>query len=155
MKTKKGYTLVELLIAMSIISIISMLFIGSIETYKKYNNKVLVDYCNSSIVMFINDAKQFSKAHNCTSYIMFSMSKQSIELKRKGVKPELELIKKFYLPKGFKFNSIKLKSSNRFIMVDHDGNTSDAGTISYEDMEKDIKKISICVGSFSVDIKEE
>ncbi|MCY6370333.1 prepilin-type N-terminal cleavage/methylation domain-containing protein [Clostridium ganghwense] len=146
MNKKKGTTLIEVVIVLSIISILSGISITN--CYGIYNstlNSFNVDICNNSILHIINDSKQYCKGKNKTGYLVFDSRSITFHC---GL-----TVKSYEMPKEFKLESINTSSGKQLIYIDNLGNTSDACTITYKDRKGKNHFITLRVGTNYVQIK--
>lgn len=146
---RKGYTLNELIITIAIITILGAFFVKGIQNYKIYINNVDVDYCNNSILGLINDAKSYCRSKEVNGYIFFDTKIKTIYFIVNS-----ELVNKYLLPSKFILNNITLGQGSYSMVINANGFTSDACTISYLDREGNKHKISVCVGTSYVEIKD-
>jgi prepilin-type N-terminal cleavage/methylation domain-containing protein len=146
---KLGFSLIELLIVLMLLSCLFSFTPSTVKYYKSYKNSINVDYCSNSILIFINNAKQFCRATEQKGIILFDYNNGVIRFHSNN-----ELIDTFILPQGFKINAVTLPRGKIGINIDSNGTTGDACTISYRDMKGSIHNITISVGSAYVEIKE-
>jgi prepilin-type N-terminal cleavage/methylation domain-containing protein len=148
MKIKKGYTLLELMITISIISILSIMFSRYFITYEKYRNRILVDQCNNTIMSFINSCKQYCYYKDIGGYIKFDVIGNRLIF---YVGTEVKRI--LNTTRGLKLYSINVSNGDAKLNFDNKGFTSDACTMSFEDSDTKIHEITISVGTSYVEIK--
>ncbi len=148
MKIKKAYTLIELMITISILAILSMLFIKYFTTYEKYRNKILVDQCNNSIMSFINSCKQYCYYRDTSGCIKFD-----VEGNRLIFYVGTDVKRILNAPKGLKLYSINVSNGDAKLNFNNKGFTPDACTMSFVDLENKIHEITISVGTSYVEIK--
>jgi prepilin-type N-terminal cleavage/methylation domain-containing protein len=148
-RTRKGYSLNELIIVIAIFSILSGLLIKGALNYKTYSNKIDVDYCNNSIMKFINSAKAYCRNKEKSGYIYFDSPNGIIYFLTGEV-----LEDKYALPAGFRLNDVNLGIGKYAIEIDARGFTNNACTISYVDRKRSMHRITMCVGTSYVEIKD-
>ncbi|SKA76879.1 prepilin-type N-terminal cleavage/methylation domain-containing protein [Clostridium sp. USBA 49] len=143
---KKGFTLIEVLVTMSIITLLIPLTNFFISNYKKLQNDNDIKMCQIMIVSIINNSKQYCREKNKSGYILFDIAKDEIIFYCDGNKKD-----NFLLPKGIDLKSI---NTNYYkIDINNFGITNDAGTISIKDRYNKIYEITINVGVGHVEIK--
>lgn len=145
---KKGFTLIELLVSMSIMLILMNFTLITYSGFNRTVNIMDVDFFSSSFVNFINSSKKYSRINNCSTYIAFDIGNGKIYLTA-----NTKIVKKLYIPSGFKLNTVNTSSGKNKINIDNRGITSDACTISYKDRMGGQHNISICVGTAYAEIK--
>lgn len=138
----------ELLVVMSMISIISGITFVNVTSYKKIENKI--DYNNTSILIisFMNNAKLECKVMKKMGRIYIPEAGSAISFKVDGI-----VRNEFKLPAGFKIKQLKLPSNNNYISINSLGYSYDAGTIIYIDREKIEHTITMTVGQDYAEIK--
>lgn len=146
---KKGFSLIELIIVISIISILSLSIVNYIKSYNYYENKIYVDECDNSILMFINRAKMYCKSKQCSGLIIFDKVSNAIDFYENNTKH----MDAYALPEGFALNSITLGSGKVGISINNKGITVDACSIVYIDRYNNSHKLTISVGTAYVEIK--
>lgn len=144
----KGFTLIELLISISIMLILMTFTFITYSGFNRIINRMDVDLFSSSIVNFINNSKQYSRINNCSTNITFDITNEKIYLSA-----NTRIVKRLYVPKDFKLNTVNTSSGKNKINIDNRGITSDACTISYIDRMGGQHNISICVGTAYAEIK--
>lgn len=137
---KKGVSLIELIIALGVMSIFiaSTIIVSSFIINTK--NKVDVDYCNTSIINFINNSREYCRGRNVSGEIVASNNKVCL-----GVGNQTR--DTFYFPKGFKMKKGSL------ITVDNQGFIGNDYVIEYYDRKGNKFKITITVGNRHVQIE--
>lgn len=144
---KKGLTLIELLVAAAIISLMSGIGAVSIDSYKRASNNFNVKFTQNTILAFIDYAKQYCRENDAGGYLTFDMIENKIVFYRNLSKIDLII-----MPEGIKLESIN--SENNQIDINRYGITSDACTIIFRDKYKKLHHISICVGTAFVNLKD-
>ncbi len=146
---KKGYTLIEVITVLCIMSILCALFSNYWRAYNKYSNDVQITYCSSSIMTFINMCKQYCYYERKSGYIKFDLVNEELDF-YEGTKRK----RSWRLPKGFDLYGTTAGSRNNQLNFDMDGFTPNACTITYKDRYNSIHNITICVGTAYVQIQE-
>ncbi|MBP2031457.1 prepilin-type N-terminal cleavage/methylation domain-containing protein [Clostridium algifaecis] len=142
---KKGFTLIELIIVICIMSIIfsySLINLGSIGSLE---NKIDVDVFDNELLCFINRAKVYCREKNVSGYIRFDLNRRNITFNN-----DIEEISKMDLPE--KFNIIS-STGNNIIMINSSGVLGDSCSIEFKDRNGNRHCITICVGSFYAEVK--
>lgn len=128
--TRGGYTLNELIISIAMISILSTIVLKATLSYKIYLNKIDVDYCNNSIVAYINSAKNYCRNKKQSGYIIFDTSRSTLYFMINTT-----LINKYSLPDKFVLNDVRLGRDINILNIDSNGFNSNGGKIIYFDRE--------------------
>lgn len=144
----KGFTLIELMISISMILILMTFAFITYNGFNRTINKMDADFFSNSMVNFINNSKQYSRINNRSTNITFDTGNEKIYLSA-----DSKIVKRLYVPKGFKLNTVNTSSGKNKIYIDNRGVTTDACTISYLDRMGGQHNISICVGSAYAEIK--
>ncbi|ERI91314.1 prepilin-type cleavage/methylation protein [Clostridiales bacterium oral taxon 876 str. F0540] len=143
---KKGFTLLEVVVTISMLFIIASLSLINISNLQKQKNDTDVELCKSMILGTINDSKQYCRENNKPGYIIFDVSESKI-----GFYSGNKRIESLKLPGGVSIYSINTDGSR--IDIDKFGFTSDAGTIKLRDKRGCLYTITINVGAGYVEIK--
>jgi prepilin-type N-terminal cleavage/methylation domain-containing protein len=143
---RKGFTLIEVLIAVSITSILMSLLLFNASNYSRIKNEIDVGLCQNTILGMINGAKQFCREKSRPGYILFDLDKNEVDFISDNKK-----IDRFILPKGVSINSINTQYSR--VDINKNGITSDAGTIVLSDNNGKLYQIVINVGTGYAEIK--
>lgn len=144
--SKNGFTLIEVLIALSIIMISFSFSIGIIKSYKKIFCSTDVQKCSSLIVSFIMEAKHYCRNNNAPGTIIFDTANNVMIYS-----VNTNVVRKYKLPDGFKLSEIN--SKDRMITINSNGLTGSACSVKYIDREGNEHKITMRVGTFYVEIK--
>lgn len=143
----EGYSLIEMLCAISIFIILSSVSIVCLKNYNGIKNQIYIKYTDNQIVNFINNSRAYCKSRKVNGAIFIDeISKSLIFYKNAG-----DTIDKFCLPDGYKIYS--LETAYGRISIDEEGSTQDACTIRYRDLSGTLHKITLCVGTENVEIK--
>ncbi|KGI39824.1 type II secretion system protein [Clostridium tetani] len=145
-KRKPGFTLIELIIVMAIISSVAIVININRKGFSTLTNSIDCKMCNNEITNFINISKQRSRESNTLGNILFSKSNNSLILYSNSKK-----IKEYSLPKGFKMRNVN--AQNNRIYITSRGLIQDACTFTYEDRKGETHAITICVGTGHVQVK--
>lgn len=142
----KGFTLIELVI---VISIAASVFWGSmniIKSCKRIKNNTEYKGCSNSILRFIQSSKEYCRKNYAAGRIYVNEN---------GIlcfTANNTIIKRLRIPEGF--NTLHINTKDGRIIINEAGLVSSACTISYNDREKENHNITIWVGTFCADIKE-
>lgn len=148
MKTKnkkKGFTVIELLIVIGMISILFSCSLVNFGGYNKLQNRIDVDIFSNSLINLINNSKEYCRDKNIGGYLYFDTEKNFVCL-NSGT----QRVYKLELPDKFTLNIVR--PGNK-IKIDNRGITEDACTIQYKDREGEMHCITMCVGTAFVEFK--
>jgi prepilin-type N-terminal cleavage/methylation domain-containing protein len=148
MNKKRGFTLIELIITMSVMAVIGSEMAFGVTSYYKAVNKYNVQFAENSILGIISNAKQYCREKNKSGYILFNTINNDISFNSEGVRKDY-----YKMPGKIKLDSISTR--NNMIEINNKGIIGgDACTITIEDSYSKHYNITICVGTFYVEIKE-
>ena len=140
---RRGFTLIEIMIVLAIMSLIGGCSVVSIRYYKVIKNKVDSDFACNAVVSFINNSKMYCRENSCTAYITFDMVN-----KKMFFNDGMHIISKLVLT-----NKIKSYQKNsESITIDNLGFTSNACTFSITDNNGNLREITMRVGTEYVKI---
>ena len=157
----KGVTLIELIITLSLLSILLSFSFISINSLKNYENNIDIDYCNNSILSLIDNAKLYCKKENSSGHIQLDLGRNEMTFYCDNKK-----IEEYILPK--KFILYNINSEYKRIRININGMTIDgtgldgmttngvttnACTITFRDRKNELHKITIRVGTNYVEVK--
>lgn len=143
---KKGFSLIELLVVMSIIIIVASISLLGISKYYNLKNDVDLNMTESSILAMINFGKQYCREKEKSGFVLFDLEKNEVKFYSANMP-----IEGFKLPREIKIEGINT-TLNR-INIDKYGITSDAGTILLSDLNNIKYSITINVGAGYAEIK--
>jgi len=143
---KAGFTLIEVLIALSIITALFGCSLINVKNYAAIGNKMDVEIFGNSLVNFIVTSKKYCRDKNTGGYLYFLTSKNTIQLSCNS-----DIIKKVKMPEGF--SDLYINRAGSKISIDNKGFTSDACTIRFKDRCGGAHYITISVGTANVDFK--
>lgn len=146
---KKGYSIIEVIICMSLISIVITFSGINIKKFNKHVNEIEVEHCSFSIVYLINSAKLYCKQADKQGKIIFSIDDQNI-----CFYCNQKLIDKIIIPSGFKLEDVKTSKGHNIIHIEKTGETGEECTIPFRDKFEELHSITVQVGSKYVEIKE-
>ena len=143
---KKGFSLIELLVIMSIITITASISLLGISKYNNLKNEAYLNMTESSILAVINFGKQYCREKEKPGFVLFDLEKNEVKFYSAN-----RVIDGFKLPGEIKIEGVNT-NLNR-INIDKYGVTSDAGTILIRDINNKIYSITINVGAGYAEIK--
>ena len=143
---RKGFTIIELMVTLSIVCIFLSYTLMNMKGYTQISNDIDVNYSENKIVNFINMSRQYCKINDTRGHIYFVPSLDEVWFLSNTQHSD-----RFYLPEGFTLNPINL--STGYITIDQRGFTANACTIKFSDRKDKIHSITICVGTAYVEIK--
>lgn len=149
MNTRKGYTIIEVIVVLAIMSILAALFSDFFKDYSRYNNRTSSDYCGNSVMSFINTCKQYCYSKKDSGYIRFDFANSRMDFYAGGQRRST-----WRFPKGFSLYSAVTGSGGSNLNFDFDGFTANACTIVYKDSTNAIHHITISVGTAYVEVKD-
>lgn len=146
---RKGFTLMEIIVVLAIMSIIGGISALSINYYKTMKNKVDADYYCNAVVNFINTSKMYCRENSSYANVDFDEVNGEISLTSGA-----HLVKKLTLKN--KINSFKFtgRRSDKYIVIDNTGYSNDSFTIILKDNNSVKHEITMRVGTAYVKIKE-
>lgn len=144
--SKKGFTLIELIVAISMVTILFGYSFMSLKSYSKNTNDMDVNIFANTLMNFIVYSKEYCRDNNESGYLYFLSDKNKIIFCS-----STSTLNNLYLPKGF--GDLKLNLTQNKVSIDNKGFTKDACTINFKDREGGNHCVTICVGSSYVDIK--
>lgn len=146
MSIKKGYSLVELLVVLSILFLIIGYCGIKCNKFKEvYSNNIEVDFSNNYILHMLQNSSLYCKNENKSGRLDFGFDN------RVKFYCNEKLIKVYEIPKEFKFVNADLFNCN--ININNLGVIYTACRISYKDKKEKLHYITIRVGSHYVKVK--
>ncbi|MFA9399271.1 MAG: type II secretion system protein [Clostridiaceae bacterium] len=143
---KKGFTLIECIISISIVGIMVGLVSISIESYKKIENDIKISNTNNGIFYFINTYKKYCMIQECSGSINFDVSNDKITFVSNG-----KQIDEYIFLDGIDLYNPNL--INHKMNIDNKGYSSNAFTLKYRDSMKKLHTITFSVGVDYAEIK--
>lgn len=144
---KKGFTLIEIMVTMALLSIITATSLICLKGFKELKEKTEMDHAVNSVVEFINAAKSFSRNNNCSTNINISGNKDELELYS-----NIEKIKFCKLPRGIKIT--RVTSDGDDIKINNVGKAINACTLTLNNDGSLTREITIKVGTGYVSEKK-
>jgi prepilin-type N-terminal cleavage/methylation domain-containing protein len=146
---RKGFTLIEIILIIAIMSIVSGVGALSIRYYKTVNNSLDADYYCNAVVNFINNSKMYCRENYCGAIVNFDKGKNEIKLVN-GIK----VVNKLMLKDKITLFGFTGRVNNTYIVINSDGYSNDAFTIILKDNNSIEHEITMRVGTAYVKIKE-
>lgn len=146
---RRGFTLIEIILVLAIMSIITGCSVVSVRYYKEVRNKVDADYYCNAVVNFLNNSKMYCRENSCSAIVTFDMVKNEIKLEN-GITTVSKLI---FLNK-ITLYEVQGRRSNRDIVIDNKGYSNDACTIILKDNNLIEHEITMRVGTSYVKINK-
>lgn len=152
MNTKKGYTLIEVIIVIFLLVVICSITSISYKGYKNISSDIESDYYIENILDFINNAREFCRENNTVGNIIFNREQNTIFFQIRG-----STIRSLNLGNDLFLKDIVLNrifNSNSIMLIKNSGMISNPGSIYLVDKKGKEHIISICVGTSYVRIKK-
>lgn len=147
---KKGFTLLELIVSMAIIAIISSITILSVKNTCKLQNTIDVESTKRGILNIVLNSKDYCYCNKVSGHLLFDLGNEEIRFYDDSKRP-IKIVYRYTLPQEIKLVSIN--SSYSMINIGREGGLEDACTIYFKDRYKNSYTVTICVGSFMIDVK--
>ena len=146
---RKGFTLIEIIIVLLIMSIIVGCSVISAAYYKTIKNKVDAEYYCNAIVSFINNSKSYCRENSCSATVTFDIARNEIRLKN-----GINMVNKLVLSNKITLYEVNGRRTNKDIVIDNKGFSNDACTIFLKDNNSIEHEISMRVGTAYVKINK-
>jgi prepilin-type N-terminal cleavage/methylation domain-containing protein len=143
---KKGFSLIEVVICMSIIIILAASGLASFTSYRLIANETERMACEDAVISFINNGKQYCREKEEPGSILFDTSKSTVSFTSLG-----KTVDSFAFPRGIDLYSTNTNKGR--VDIDRFGFTSDAGTITIRDRYGEFHDITVNVGAGYAEIK--
>lgn len=141
----KGFTLIELVLVLGMISIFLSFSLINIGGYRSLINKIDVELFSNSLLNYINNSKEYCRDNGIGGYIYFDIETDMITLNC-GIRQ----ISKLPLPDDFRLKEVGVDNK---IKITNIGTTGSSCTIRFIDREGELHDITMCVGTEYVQIK--
>ena len=146
---RKGFTLIEIIMVIAIMSIVSGVSVLSLRYYKTVVNSLDADYYCNAVVNFINNSKMYCRENSCSAIVNFDKGKNQIKLVN-----GFNMVNKLMLKDKITLFSFTGRVNNTYIVIDSKGYSNDAFTIILKDNNSKKHEITMRVGTAYVKIKE-
>ncbi len=143
---RKGFSLIELTVAISILTIFSLAFFLNISNYKKYSSEMDMLMSENMIIALINNGKQYCREKERSGYVLFDVVRNEVSFYS-----STKRVDGIKLPKSVNIFSINTKFNK--VDINKFGTAIDAGTIILKDKEGKLYPITISVGTGYAEIK--
>ena len=147
MKKKRGFTLIEMIIVVSIMSIIGGCSVISVQYYKTIKNKIDADYYCNAVVSFINNSKMYCRENTCSAVITFDIPGNQMMLHADGMP-----INNLALSNKITLDNVNVDQSK--MGIDNKGYIKEAYTITLKGNNLVKHKITVRVGTEYIKIIE-
>ncbi|MBU3208439.1 type II secretion system protein [Clostridium algidicarnis] len=141
---KKGFTLIEILITLSLIGITAYITFIPINLVKNNIFNAEVKHCKTSIFSLVSFSSEYCKGNQKNGYIQLEKKANKISFS-----VDNKIVKVMIIPKEYKLTGGRL---DNILHVGKDG-TVQPGTISLKDSKGKEHSITIQVGNFYAEIK--
>lgn len=146
---RKGFTLIEIIVVMAIMSIIASCAVMSFRYYRTLTNKVDADYYCNAVVSFINNSKMYCRQNSCSATITFDIVGNQMRLAKGG-----NSINKLMFSNKIILCEVNGRRETGAIVIDNYGYSNDACTIILKDNNSIDHKITMRVDTAYVKIVE-
>lgn len=146
---KKGITLIELIISLSIISIMTSIVFLSFSCYKDYKIHINKEYYSNVIIDFINNSREYCREKRVRGSIYIDFCENSFTFRVENKK-----IDEVNFPKDIDLTYAVFGNGNTKISINNEGEVTTAGTLEFVDGKGEKHKITISVVTSYVRIKE-
>ncbi|MDF2504036.1 type II secretion system protein [Clostridium sp.] len=144
-----GFTLIEVLVVMTIISIVTSITLIEVKNYKTLKNEIEVKNFNSEMISLINVVRGQCILRESFAQILFEKGKNEvITYEGKSIRNRLKL------PLGFEIKENNVTNGNNLIYFDSRGMISTPCSLKYSDRNGKKHVITIGVGTAYAEIKE-
>jgi len=146
---RKGFTLIEMILVLSIISIIGGCSVLSLKYYNTVKNKLDADYYCNATVSFINNSKMYCRENSRSAIVTFDIPRNEMKLED-GIK----MVNKLEFSNKITLYQITGRQNNGDIVIDNKGYSNDACTIILKDNNLVDHEITMRVGTAYVKINK-
>jgi len=145
-KSRKGYTLIELIIVIAILAIITSIVSLNVSKFRKTINKIQIESAINEARSILSFGKYYCRKNKVTGMIIINTNNFSFLVSEKGYEIKRE-IKSIY---NLEINS---NFPGGYINIDKDGYIKSAGTIGFNSNSY-IGTIKIGVGNDIIGVSE-
>lgn len=145
-KYRKGYTLIELIIVIAILSIITSIVSLNVSKFRKTINKIQIESVINEARSILSFGKSYCRKNKVTGMIIINTNNFSFVVSENGheIKREIKAIYNLEINSNF---------SGSYISIDKDGYIKSAGTIGFNSNSY-IGTIKIGVGNDIIGVSE-
>lgn len=144
----KGFTLIEVMLVLGIISIFFSFSLINVGGYRKLTNKIDSEILSNSILNFINNSREYCRDNKIRGHIYINSDSELLN-DSMTLNCGAEQVDKISLPQGFTMEKNEMPKK---ILINSNGKITPC-TIKFSDREGELHKITICVGTEYVEIK--
>lgn len=145
----KGFTLIEIIVVMSIISIITSVVLIQFKNYKDLKNEIEVKRFNCEVISFINELRMQCIFKESFGQIYFLKGDNEIKAYESS-----RLKDRLKLPSGFVIKDNNVTTSDKLIHINSNGMITTPCSLKYLDRKGKSNVITIGVGTAYAEIKE-
>ena len=146
---RRGFTLIEMIVVIAIITLMLGCSIISVRYYKSVKNKVDADYYCNATVGFINNAKMYCRQNTCSAIVTFDKVRNEINLEN-----GLNTVNTLAFTNKITLYSVVSRRITGNIEIDKYGYSNDACTIILRDNNLIEHEITMRVGTSYVKINK-
>ncbi|MHC1721124.1 MAG: type II secretion system protein [Clostridiaceae bacterium] len=146
MRRKAGFTLIEVIVALAMFTVLFGCSLINIRSYSKLINDMDVQIFGNTLANFIISSKIYCRDNRVNCYIYFITSSNTVQLNC-GTR----VLKKLKLPRGF--SGIYINRTGSKMLIDNLGFTKDACTIRFTDRNGGLHYLTVSVGTANVEFK--
>ena len=146
---RRGFTLIEIILVLVIMSIIAGCSFMSVNYYKTIKNKTDADYYCNAVVSFINNSKMYCRENSCSATVIFDIGRNEMKL-NKGFITIIEMKFKDKIT----LYEVNGRRINKDIVIDKKGYSNDGFTVVLRDNNLIRHEISMRVGTGYVKVNK-
>lgn len=151
-KKKKGFTLVETSVYLSILSIVIMIFIQGFSFLKSIKDNIIIEKDISKIHSFLTLGKSTSKEKGIKGRISYDEDKNMLFYEEVSLNEEKGEVNLSESLENVRIESINGKAGS--LLINEKGSITTPCTISIKDSRNVEHKITINIGGGTIDVKE-
>lgn len=144
-RKNKGFTIIELMMVLSILSIITLIVSPNVKVYSDKKAEIELEYAMDGIIEIINIGKSYARLNEQPVQVKFTNDK--VELYQRSTE-----IKEFKMPRSI--NRIDLSSTSKSIEINGFGQIGSAQSINIYNRNGGNKTITIKVATAYVSEKK-
>ncbi len=152
-KKKKGFTLVETIAYLSILSIVTMIFIQGFSFLKTIKDNIIIEKDINKIHSFLTLGKSISKEKGRRGRISYDKNENTLFYEE--IYSSDERNEKITLSESLENVKIEsIREGSDFLLINEKGSITTPCTISIKDSREVKHKITINIGGGTIDVKE-